>query len=265
LDDGSGNDSVQPQPLGAANYSEAPVIPKQYAPAIGATESSQSVDDAVRETLAGLDQADFAGLRVDSPPPGQPGRVGLWMYATVNAPSSSDGSTVGPEWEAYLAQGAIADRIAHGTDDLGLVIGGSTVLLNNKTGDPIEIGGGTGNVKAGRVFAAQAANESDKNIATSANLALAKFGLKATTLNVLHPLGPALYVVATTSDVATIKGQYHHILSALQGDGNYEGIYLEIDDSAGRALVRTGSAFRAGGGSVWFADGYDQILGIVHG
>ena len=237
----------------------------QYAPGLGSLPQAANQGAAIAQTVRGLDASIIGDIRL-GPPPSKKYPDALWMYATVHGQDHGRGDYLPAMWEADLAQGAIADRLANGQGDLAQVIVGSTVSLD--TGDPSnleDLGGGAGDVAAGQVFAAQAAGESDGQIIDDVSAALAADGLTVQKVRVLHPLGPAVYIRATTQDVASIKGDFNSLLSSVQGNGRFEGVYLEIDGGDGTPIMKSADAYRAGAGAVWFAPGIDEVLNIGHG
>ena len=86
-------------------------------------------------------------------------------------------------------------------------------------------------------------------------------------LHVLHPLGPALYVVAQMRSTGMPPGETAGaIAQALLGSPTkYEGYYLEIDTAAGQPAIRTAVDFRSGAGHLWFDPAYESATGIQHG
>jgi hypothetical protein len=109
-------------------------------------------------------------------------------------------------------------------------------------------------VTAGELFGAQASGESDSKIEQDVDATLASYDLQPDQVRVLHPLGPAVWVVATTNDPSQFPGRFDEIQNAIMGiapDIEYEGLYLEIDNAQGEPLMRVGNAIRNGGGVSW--------------
>lgn len=224
---------------------------------------------ATAETLRGLDRGVFQRFSVLEPPPppltSDHYRGPLWTYATL--PGSRDVRTrdMSGEWEAQLATGAIAERCSLGLTALPQAVAGGSVRYAE--GRHRSEGGGGGYSRSGVVLGAQASGESDSEIVSRARHVLAAFGLAPVTIRVLHPLGPALLVEASTQDAASLAGRVPELLNALAGDGGgehpvYEGVYLAVDGPDG-PLVRDGGAVRDAGGFGWNARGFDT--GIQHG
>lgn len=239
-------------------------VPKVYAGA-SRTFPQLSHFGAIAQTLAGMPKVDFASLTV-SPPEGRDSSAGLWMHATMNVESQAAGASIPAYWEACLAEGAIAERLAGDASNLGEVLAGVHIQARYPDGSTAEQGGCGGDVAPGGLFAADAENMTDDEIVGSVKSALAEFGLTPNEIKVLHPLGPAVWVVASAASTDSIAGQFNAIQDAILGSPyRYEGLYLEIRGQDGEPLVRAATAFRAGTGSVWFAPGMDNDLGIVHG
>lgn len=95
---------------------------------------------------------------------------------------------------------------------------------------------------------------------------MASFGFSADDVQVLHPLGPAVSIVATVNNPKSEQPDINDVLNALQGpDGNYEGIYLELRLPDGVPVLRQTTAYRTGAGRLSFAPGYDDVFGASHG
>jgi hypothetical protein len=226
---------------------------------------SANLGTAVAETLAGLDPAIFTRFRVGSPPPIHLGRYSgpLFAYATIRGSAASTGQQLG-EWEAYLAQGAIGTRCALGHSNVSQVMAGSAFRF--QSGPDRYLGGGAGSAAAGLVVAAQSGGWSDAAITASAARTLGTFGLRVTSIRVLRPLGPALFVRARTADPHTVEGRMDALQTALEGPQHrwrYDGLYVAIDDARGRPLFRGQFAPRAGEGGFWSAPDFDS--GVAHG
>jgi hypothetical protein len=226
------------------------------------------VNTAIDRAVGGLDSASFVDYHLSGDPPHEyPDSSGQWWYATVSGPSALDGAALKMDWEAALAQGSIAEQIS-GDEvcDLAHVIRGSSVKLELPDGSTRFLGGGAGDISPDQLFADQASNSTDEEIVQQVEDALGRYPLTTDGVDVLHPLGAAVAVVATVEQANDIKGQYEAIRSSVLGDPlRFEGLYLEIDTPDGEPLVRSGTSYRSGAGMVWFAPGMDEVLGIAHG
>lgn len=250
-------------------HTYAPGLPHSYAKTQKAAEPQAVEPDstAIEETLAGLDRAVFVSASLSQAAPSTGYDHGDWLTETIAAPqASNDDDLLQPIWEAELAQGAIADRIAGTTPNLADVIVDSTITAQTPDGSLRTVGGGSGDVSSNQEFAAQASGMSDEELAAGARAVLNKFGLTSVELRVLHPLGPAVSIRASVSDLGALDGKFESLINALNPDqAKIEGLYLEIDDVGGKPAVRVSQALRAGVGQVWFRPGLDDALGIPHG
>jgi hypothetical protein len=227
---------------------------------------SSQLRSAVELTLRGLDPGVFTRFAVLEPPPpplhSDHYAGPLWAYATVAAAPDPRTQDVSGAWQATLAQGAVAERCSLGTDELQHVVAGSTIRYATGTHGSV---GGMGVAPAGEVFGAQASGESDGQLIADATRELRDFGLTPRAVRVLHPLGPALLVVASTDDPASVEGRMGELETALggaRGHRRFEGLYVAVDGPDG-PLFRGESAARTAGGGQWFARGFDS--GIPHG
>lgn len=227
---------------------------------------TEQPEAAVEETLRGLDPDVITDVRLGSPPDARP-EGDQWFYATVRGDAISQGAAVSAQWEADLAQGAVAERIAgDNATDLASVIAGASVTLELPDGTRHDLGGGAGDISPGQLFADQAARTSDDDIAQRVMSTLAKFGITAVQIRVLRPFGPAVYVSAMVDKAGDLNGSFDTVRAALLDDPlRYEGLYLEIDLPDGTPLVRGAQAFQTGAGTVWIAPGLDDAVGANHG
>lgn len=221
------------------------------------TYPQQSLPDATKDTLAGLDAGEFVDVRLQQQvaADGAPlTSVAPGMLIAIKAPTEDHGASIPAQWEALVAEGAIADRMAGDAPALQDVVGNLDVSLTLPDGTTDDVGGGAGYVTSGQVFGAQASGESDAEIERHVDQVLASYGLRSVRVRVLHPLGPAVWVVASTDDESRIRGRFDELQNALLGtapDIAYEGLYLEVDNPKGEPLIRVGNALRNGGGVSW--------------
>lgn len=230
---------------------------------------SDQVRSATSRTLAGLDRGIFSSFKVLEPPPppltSDHYRGPLWTYATIAGSRDVRTHDLTGEWEARLATGAIAERCSLGLTELQKAVAGGSVHYT--TGTHRFAGGGSGYARSGQVFGAQASGESDAEIIAQAQQVLGDYGLTPVTVRVVHPLGPALLVEASTDDVGSISGKVPEIENALDrgdwgDDPEFEGLYLALDGPDG-PLIRSGATTRDAGGFGWTSPGFDS--GIQHG
>lgn len=241
----------------------SPGKPEAYAPKIDSLRSGKDAKDDIAKVQSGLDRTVINSLRLASPP-GDINRAGLWMYGTAFVADSPEDSSVLPFWEANLAQGAIADLVAsRDASNLANVVAGSTVIMADGPRKGEALPTDASDISPGQVFKAQDGGWSDEEIAAQVETVGASFGLRTDT-RVLHPLGPAPLVVATAINLDLFNGGFDEVMSAIQGQGNYEGIFLRVQLPNGQVIAEASRSYRTGGGGLWFADGYDEVLGITH-
>jgi len=248
---------TQPPISYVPNHSAVSPGPK---PADAATAAQQIVTD-VRDRL-GL--SDVVSTQVGSGPAN--GRSGPWFYATVSCPSNSDGQCVHAIWEADLIQGATAERMNWSSaDNLANVLVGSSITASLPDSSQVSEGGDQGNVSASQQFADDDA--SDAAIEADVRNVITGSGLTVSALQVLHPLGAAIYVVAQLPAKGMPQGETAGgIVQSLLGDPvKYEGYYVELDTAAGRPVIRTAADFRTGAGHLWFDPAYASVTGVQHG
>jgi hypothetical protein len=90
--------------------------------------------------------------------------------------------------------------------------------------------------------------------------------LNVVSVDVLHPLGPAVAVVVELSRDTKVTWTIDELREAISGDPRaYEGVYVEIRSEAGEPLLKAGVAYRTGLGGLWFAEGQDDVFGATHG
>lgn len=245
-----------------ASSERRPNHPTSYTDDRSSVPQSATADDAVGTTLAGLDTGLFRDVRVGAAPSPADWQ-GRWLYATMNA-TSDGGSYIREVWEADLAQGAIADRLSDGVENLANVIVGSSINVVTPDGKSVSVTGGAGDIASGQRFAA--AEESDSVIERQVEDVVEARGLKLSDVRVLRPLGPAVAAVVVVSSPSQLKSDFEALRQAIVGSPlRYEGLYLEIDLPDGSPLVRAATSYRSGAGRLWVAPGYDDLVGAVHG
>ena len=107
------------------------------APAIPNVTSSS---DAVTQISAGLDANAFVSLTLGSAPRADTWQ-GTWFYATVRGASRRPSDYLASVWQADLAQGAIAEVLDSGQNNLANVIVGSTISVQLPDGSSFVAGG----------------------------------------------------------------------------------------------------------------------------
>jgi hypothetical protein len=210
--------------------------------------------------LTRLDPGVIVSARLGQAPSAQDWQ-GRWLYATLNVPKVADGLEIEPEWEADLAQGAVAEAVASGADLADAVVG-STFDARLPDGTTVPgIGGGAGEIATHQVFS----DATDAEITASLEATLRGYGLMPIQITVLRPLGPAPRVVAS-GDPAALAGSAERLRRALTGDPvQYEGLYLELRDRSGAAYLRMSASYRTSAGRLWVRPGLGVDLGTAHG
>jgi hypothetical protein len=222
---------------------------------------------AIQDTLARLGGSGVVSAGVGTPPAGAaPGKGQAripWLYATVRIPAFRGGLDIEPLWEADILQGAVVE-LSGTSPDLALDIGGSSFIGQLPDGSLTQdLGGGMGDIARGQQF--QSSSSTDSMISSNITGALARFGLKKTALTILHPMGAAPAVIASTDDPLRTAREAAAIVRELFGaPPQYEGYYLELRDSQGTAFIRASAAFRTGAGRLWIDPSYENVSSLLH-
>jgi hypothetical protein len=239
-----------------------PEVPTEYTSRQLELAPTSTVQEAIDQTLAGFGSEAALVIRAGKPPSADDW-PGTWLYIGVKAPSAGDGTEVANLWEADLAQGVIAERLAGGTRNLADVIAGSVITVEGDDGTASEQASASGDISSGQLF--DAGGLSDDSIASRIEMVVRQFGLTPVDVAVLRPLGPAARVVVRASDTSGL-GKFEDLRVAILGDPyTLEGLYLEIDLKDGTPIVRGATSYRSGTGRLWIAPGYDNAVGAVHG
>lgn len=238
--------SVAPSLPAASSVSE---VPMTYAPASSPVAAPISASSAAAKVLSGLDSV-FSSVAVASGPTGS--RPGPWLYTTFRCDSQANAGCMLGTWESDLLQGAVAELINSDSADLANVIVGSSLTAKLPDGELVDEGGGAGDVAAGQQF-------SDKGIDDSAirdqvTTAVTNLNLSVQSIRVLHPLDPAVAVIAKTSTPDTAVAALAPLLNAVRGapgQFRFEGVYIEIDGPDGTPLAKSATAYRTTAGRQW--------------
>jgi hypothetical protein len=233
-----------------------PVVPIAFAPVRGDTQAPVAPSTALQEARNRQPGGAVSEMRIGQPPAGPPARerAGLpWLYATVKVPDLHNGLDIEPLWEADLLEGAVVER-SGSSSDLRDDLGGATFAAELPDGTVVpDLSGGIGDVARGQAFS----NDNPAAIKASISTTLASYGLKLVGIRVLHALGPAPAVVASTSDPRSAAAKVVELEHALFGlPPRYEGYYLELRDSNRNAFVRASASFRTGAGRFWVDPAY---------
>lgn len=252
----SGSDSSAPVRQSAAPTPVA-YTDGRLAPTAGAALTPEG---ALRKAVAMLRSRRIVAARLGERPAWaeRVATPGPWVYMTVRADAAHGPLTIRPIWEADLAVGAARDDVAvNGTGTIenasyALALPDGTVLA--------EAGGGMGNVVAGQRFSAENAARVRPEIAER----VATADLRLVELDIRSGMQLAPAVVATTSDPAGFVRRAAETVTAIFGaPGAYEGVYLEVRDTAGSPVFVEAASFRTGHGQRWIRPDLDERTGAV--
>lgn len=238
-------------PIGAFAY--APISPDRLVPRVDPVT-------AISSALAGLTPGVISSATYTTRSPGP--ALGPRLAVTVDSTGSADGSEFEAGWEVALLVGSVAEQIST-TDVLSDDLHGADVTYVHPDGSTDMEGVGIGHVSARQVFSAM--SWSDDTVRQTIAITLARHGLVAKSIDVLHAIGPAPKVVIAVASSADLNGQLGQIESELDGGGaTYPGLYLEIDLTDGTPIARLLASFRNGEGGEWVAPGHDDLGAPPH-
>lgn len=175
-------------------------------------------------------------------------------HILIDAPSMSVPNIGKALWESALLAGAIASEYAQ----MGAgSVGGAETTIVTPDGTRRVIGGGLGKAVPDQVF-----DSIPSEIASRIASAAAPRGISKVQVTKLHVLQDALVIDASTVTPARVaKGlQAQGDLQALLGESpsNFEGVCLQLDDSAGVPRYISATAPRAAASFAWA----DPSLGL---
>ena len=227
-------------------------------PAIAGTESATSL----KSIATSLDPSKIVSSQVASAP-AFANSSARRFYATVSAPSMSDGSAVYPLWLANVEQGVLAEKLAS-SGNLKDSIAGSSFSVQLPDGSIVkDVGGGAGDIASGQNFIAPGP---DITIASNTKAVLAKFGLTPKTIRIFHPLQTVSSVTAVTNDAASVNDKLGEITDALLGHPfQFEALYVCLELPNGTRIAQSATDYRTGGGTVWTNPELSVGSGVAHG
>lgn len=226
--------------------SEKPLSPDAAPSLISAALALKGVQDVTSATIGDPTSVDA--------------RVGNWFYPIVKVSDADRGGGILPLWESELVQGVLADSLAT-TDDITSGIAGAEVTGVLPDGSKISLGGGASDIRAHQVFHRSGTDAELTKTQQLATQIVQKFGLTPLSVQVLQPKDDALYVVAQIPDGTTFS-HLNDLQVALNGDPlQYEGIYLEIRNSAGLRVAVTNVDYRVGAGGQWIDPSVEGTIG----
>lgn len=249
---GGGAATIEAYAGGSRNTAKAQLSPRLGAlPMIAGTRSQVLATLASRLPLV-TNPAATPETVPPAPDPGAPGTAvsGVEVLCDLTVNSTGGSAITKALWERDLFVGAVADEFA--AQGLGTVIDANATLVT-PDGTREAIGGGvSAGVPTNQLFDPIPPDISSAVASTAASIGL--HSVKVTTMQVLQD---ALVVQAVSdspkTDIAAFKerGGLEFLLG--QPPTNFEGVYLEIDDSSGNPVYITDTAPRDGGGG-WWAD-----------
>lgn len=237
--------------------------PSDYVTSRQHLEHGLSDADAVRSGTAWMDPGVLVAAKASAPEASN-GRPGIRLDIEVKGASAADGGFLASTWQADLAQGVIAERLAGDSGNLADTISEVHIEFIDGTGARSEIPSGVGDLQPGQRFGDPAITDDQARAALTA--AAEKFGVTVLEARILHPLDRAAYVVVELPDEHALDGKFEAFRQALLHDPKaFEGLYLEIRDPHGAPLARGSVAFRSGAGRIWQAPSYADRSGVAHG
>lgn len=243
--------------IATATVLMSPPVPQAFGTTGGTTTWSKLPSaDAISLALAGVDKDLFVSATLD----------GSTFRATVRASSVSNGRADLALWEAFLVQGAVADRLSVAGDNLRSVVNDSDISVATPDGSIVDhVAGGAGDIVAGQTLDGNG-QPADRLVALAENVAI-QYGLTVERAQVLHPLRPALEIIATEPKPGTVTNEsLPDLMNALAGSPvDLDGVYLEIDLPDGTAVTRQGYAYRSGAGMNWANPDPSIGIGVPHG
>ncbi|MCW2791710.1 MAG: hypothetical protein JWO76_808 [Nocardioides sp.] len=248
----------EPPAPGAGPTAETTSDATRYSDAVAPQGEGMEPEEAISRVLRILGSDIVTAME----PVGAAGST--WLTVYEKGDPTLPGSEVRLTWLAALAQGAVADLVRTDQVATNQVVRGSSVIVTSPSGRTRTLDGGVGYVAAGQVFDGQVDSRDDRTIVDDVDETLRSHGLSPVSVQVLHPLGPAVSVVATLSEGTEVNWTIDDLREAISGDPKaFEGLLIEIDSPSGAPLLVTGVAYRTGLGGTWFAEGQDVVFGVV--
>ena len=214
--------------------------------------AAQPPEEAIAQTLAGLSNV-IRSAKLGSQPSDGSFPNGVWLHIEVASENQMEG-----EWEATLLAGAVADRTA-GRRFLASVIKGYIVDYVPSNGSE-PTGQRTNELDvAGERFRPPGDDNKIKRVTADT---LVRFGAQPVSIEVLHPLGAALKVVATIATPEAMNGRLAQLQTALIGTPTqYEGVYLEVRLPDGSPIAKLWTTYRDPVGAQSVRPDLEDILG----
>jgi len=161
-------------------------------------------------------------------------------------------------WERDLFTGALRDEFA--ARGFGTIIDGNATLVT-PDGSRQPVGGGVSlGVAPNEVF-----DSIPSGMSSTVTDAASSVGLRSVQVTTMKALQDVLLIHAVSdspaSDIGKLRQEGDLAFLLGQTPANFEGVYLEIDNSAGSPVYIVDTAPRDGGGGLWF----DPSLGLSSG
>jgi hypothetical protein len=185
------------------------------------------------------------------------------LRLTIAEDSLEGPGRVQATWLGSISQGAIGELIRTDQVAINQVLGHSEIYVVSPSGSRT-LYGNLGFVATGQEFSD--ANLSDADLISRTKATLASFGLSALDVQILRPLGAAMFIRVSRPDSEDPQWTIDELLDAIGGTPRtLEGLCLEIDSTSGKPLLAGAAAYRTGLGSLWFTDGQDERFNALHG
>jgi hypothetical protein len=174
--------------------------------------------------------------------------------------NSNAGRGVREDWLGEMVVGAVGELMRTDQKMLSEVLAGE-ILDRTSNGQVVTTALGSGYVRLGRDYHSPSDADLRERVTSVAN----KYGVRLSSLQVLHPLDSALAVTFAVPD-GPVDWTHDDLSNDLAGSpADIEGIFLQLDSPTGRPLFRSAFAYRFNGGIGWFAPGQDERFGFNHG
>jgi hypothetical protein len=237
----------------------------QFSPRLGAVPLIQGTGSDVVSTLASRLPLVSNAATVPETVPAAPGSSGiavsgLKVTCDLAVDSIHDSGITKALWERDLFMGAVRDEFA--AQGFGNVIDGSSTLVTPDGSRYPDGGGVSYGVPTNQVFDAVPASMS-----STVESAASALGFQSVQTSTMQVLQDAVLITAVSdspaADVSAYrqKGGLQYLLG--QSPTNFEGVYFEVDDTAGNPVYIADTAPRDGGGG-WWADPSIGIQGDYH-
>jgi hypothetical protein len=220
--------------------------------AIGGTSSERDLLDQI---LAGVDSWAIKSAEIESsPPPDFEGTVSAPDWLQVNVPFAQTTSEISrfseAQWETMLVAGAYRDLTV--ANSLPSTDGYTLGYLDDKG----TVGGDQSATRIGGDPSHDIPTEPEDTVQQQIIAGLKEVGLTPDSVSFLHPHKIAPVAFATTEDAKAFADKVQ--TGGVTADGifgrltNYEGVYLEVDDSTGAPVVIFSTSTRANQGLTWY-------------